>query len=122
MLRELINKIKPLIMASVRLPKVTIQSQKTIGSNTMVVEANLLPVSTMRMVTKNAADQVLVVAAPQEATRGLLALAKEALVALTTGMLTLKLSLRFTSLLLRGSLVKMTLEESLESSEVLRKS
>ena len=88
----------------------------------MVVEANLL-VTTMKTVTKNAADLVPLVDAPlQEATRGLLALAKEAHVVSTTGMLTLRLSPRFTSLLLRGSLVRMTLEESLESSEVLRKS
>jgi hypothetical protein len=39
----------------------------------------------------------------------------------TTGMLTLRLSPRFTSLLWRGSLVRMTLEENLVSSEALKK-
>ena len=119
--RGMINKIKPRIMASARTLKETILSLQIPDLTTM--DAVVAPHVAMKTrVTKNAADLILEAVGLQEATRGLLAQAKAAPVALTTGMLTLRLSPRFTSLLLRGSLVRTTLEESLESSEQLRKS
>jgi len=120
-LRGMINKIKPRTMASARTLKETILSLQIPDLTTMGAVVAPHVVMTTR-VTKNAADLILEAVAPQGAMGGHLAQAKVAPVALTTGMLTLRLLPRFTSLLLRGSLVKMTLEESLENSVELKKS
>ena len=121
-LRGMINKIKPLIMASARSLKETFLRLQIPDLTT--TDAVVAPhVVIMTRVTKNAADLILEAVVLQGAIGGhLVAQAKVAPGVLTTGMLTLRLLPRFTFLLLRGSLVKMTLEESLESSEKLKKS
>jgi len=120
-LRGMINKIRPRIMASVRtLKETTLSLQIPDLTTTDAVVAPHVVIPTR--VTKNAADLILEAVVLLGAMGGHLAQAKVAPVELTTGMLTLRLSPRFTSLLLKGSLVKMTLEESLESSELLKQS
>jgi hypothetical protein len=91
-------------MASERLHKVNTQRLKILDSITMVANKAIpLLATTMMRVTKNAADldqEAVDLQDLQEATTGgLLAQAKEAPVVSTTGMLTLRLSPRFTSLL-----------------------
>ena len=116
----LIIPIKPHKMVFAIIPQRVILS---ILTRDITMAAVVAPhIAMMTRVTKNAADQILEAEALlEEATRGLLAQAREALVALTTGMLTLKLSHRFMSLLSKGSLEKMILDVSLESSVILKK-
>lgn len=119
-LRGMITTIRPHKTACVIILKMTILSLQIQDTTTTDAIVGLLVV--MMRVTKNAADLILEAVDLQEGVmRDLLAQAKEALVALTTGMQTLRLSPRFMSLLSKGSLEKMILEESLESSVVLKK-